>query len=361
MTRAIRQGLAKFSAFSGAANAKRFCRHLRGSRSPFGCLLGLVAGLMSTTSQATESGASLFIPGGRGPGAGIVPPAGFYFADEFFAYSGQFNGGRQIQIGGAVLANVQTEVRADFVSGTWIMPLEILGGRVGIGASVPFGASRVSAGALIAAPTLGTVAGFSQRDAAFVFGDPVVAGLIGWDSGNFHWSVGSLLSIPAGGYHENQLSNLAFNRWIGDAYAALTWLYPELGLDLSGSVGFEFNGENPATDYRSGNAFHFDTSVSKSLSKELSVGVLASYYNQVTGDSGLGNQIGPFKGRVTAVGATVGYNFSIAGTPASARIKVLREINVENRSQGMIALFSIGFPLGKAYMPQTARSLTAKN
>ena len=63
-------------------------------------------------------------------------------------------------------------------------------------------------------------------------------------------------------------------------------------------------------------------------------------------DGGAGNRIGPFKGRVTAVGATAGYDFSVAGTPVPARIKVLREVDVENRPQGTIGLFSVGFPSG---------------
>ena len=90
-------------------------------------------------TQATEGGASLFIPGGHGPGAGIVPPPGFYFANEFFTYSGEISGGRRIQIGGAVLADVQTELRADFASATWVTPLDILGGRVAFGLILPFG------------------------------------------------------------------------------------------------------------------------------------------------------------------------------------------------------------------------------
>src|SRR4051812_35358734 len=92
--------------------------------------LGIAIGFVAGAAQATEGGASLFIPGGHGPGAGIVPPPGFYFANDFFAYSGELSGGRRIQIGGTVLADVQTEVRADFLTATWITPLEILGGRV---------------------------------------------------------------------------------------------------------------------------------------------------------------------------------------------------------------------------------------
>lgn len=66
----------------------------------------------------------------------------------------------------------------------------------------------------------------------------------------------------------------------------------------------------------------------------------------MTGDGGEGNRIGPFKGRTAAVGATAGYNFTVAGTPVSARIKVLREVDVENRPQGTIGLFTVAFPLG---------------
>ncbi|KLK90860.1 phenol degradation protein meta [Microvirga vignae] len=322
--------------------------------------LGFLVDLVTGAAQATEGGASLFIPGGHGPGAGIVPPPGFYFANDFFAYSGELTGGRRIQIGGAVLADVQTEVRADFLTATWVTPLEILGGRTAIGISLPFGVPRVSAGVLIEAPRVGRTFAFSQRDDSFVLGDPVAAALIGWDAGKFHWQAGTTVSIPAGGYEEGELSNLAFNRWIGDVYAALTWLDPELGLDLSGAVGFEFNGENPDTDYRSGNAFHIDVSISKNLTKEFSVGLLAGYYDQVSSDTGAGNRIGPFKGRVTAVGATAGYDFTVAGTPVSARIKVLREVDVENRPQGTIGLFTVGFPLGAPTAPAPMRPVTAK-
>jgi hypothetical protein len=322
--------------------------------------LGLSGAILAGAAQATEGGASLYIPGNRGPGAGIVPPPGFYFSNDAFAYSGEISGGRNIQIGGAVLANVRTEVRADFLTATWVTPLDVLGGRMAFGVSLPFGVPRVSAGVLIEAPRLGRTFAFSQRDASFVFGDPVAAGILGWDAGNFHWSVGAAVSVPAGGYEAGELSNLAFNRWIGDVYAAVTWLDPQLGLDISGAVGFEFNSENPDTNYRSGNAFHVDLAIEKNLTKEFSVGLLAGYYDQVSGDGGSGNRIGPFKGRVTAVGATAGYNFTLGGTPVSTRIKVLREVDVENRAQGTIGLLTVAFPLGGQTAPAAERPVTAK-
>jgi hypothetical protein len=306
-------------------------------------LLGSLAGL---PVQATEGGASLYVPGLRGPLAGVVPPPGFYFNNDAYYYYGELPGARQLQIGGAVVSNVKQRAYVDFVTPIWVTPLEVLGGNLAFSVSLPFGAPYVSAGAVILAPRLGRAFGFKQRDQDFNFGDPVVSSFIGWHSGNFHWQAGVSVSIPAGGYEPGELSNVALNRPIGDIYGALTWLDPALGLDVSGTVGFEINGENDDTDYDSGNAIHGDIAISKNLTMELSVGVLASHYQQVTGDGGEGNRVGPNKGRVTAVGGTIGYNFTVGQTPVSTRFKVLREVETDDRFRGTIGLFTVSFPLG---------------
>jgi len=295
---------------------------------------------------ATESGASLYVPGIRGPGAGIVPPPGFYFENDIYSYSGRLSASRQTQIGGAVLANVKVEARVDFATPTWVTPIEIFGGNLGFALTLPFGQPRVSAGALIAAPRLGRAIGGTLRDSDFLFGDPILTSFVGWHAGNFHWQVGGAVNIPSGTYQDGSLSNLSFNRWIGDVYLAATWLDPKIGLDISGSVGFEINGKNDDTDYKSGNAVHADVAISQYFSKEFSVGALFAHYQQLTGDSGAGASLGPYKGRTTAVGGTVAYTFAVAGTPVTARLKVLREVSVDNRPQGTIALFGVAFPLG---------------
>lgn len=134
----------------------------------------------------------------------------------------------------------------------------------------------------------------------------------------------------------------------------MTYLDPELGLDISAAGGFEINGVNEATDYHSGNALHFDISISKYLTKELSVGVLAGHYQQISSDGGEGARSGAFKGRVTGIGGTVAYTFMVGQTSVSTRLKVLREIDVENRPQGTVALFTVAFPIGGQAPPQEA-------
>ena len=221
-------------------------------------VLAVLSGLLARPSSATEGGASLYIPGLRGPLAGFVPPPGFYFQNDFYAYYGELGGGTSTQIGGAVVARIKVQAQIDFATPTWVTPVEILGGNLAFAVTIPFGVPRVSAGALIEAPRFGRTFGFKLRDADLNFGDPVVSSFIGWHSGKFHWSTGIAVNIPGGAYAEGQLSNVALNRPIGDIFGAFTYLDPETGLDISGATGFEINGTNEATDYRSGNALHAD-------------------------------------------------------------------------------------------------------
>lgn len=306
--------------------------------------VGLTASISGTS--ATEGGASLYLPGFHGPMAGFLPPPGFYFETDLYTYSGRTSARIRTQFGGAVLGNVRVEARAGFLTPTWVLPVEVLGGNLAIGASLPMGLPRVSAGVVVSSPRLGRTIGVSERDATFNIGDPIVSAVLGWHAGKLHWATSAAVSIPAGAYQEGELSNLAFNRWIGDFSASLTYLDPELGLDISTTLGFEVNGRNSATDYKSGNAFHADLAITKNLTKEWSVGLLLGHYQQVSSDSGGGALVGPHKGRVTAVGGSIGYNFEVGGVPISARLKVMREIEVANRAQGTMGLLSIAFPLG---------------
>jgi hypothetical protein len=56
-------------------------------------------------------------------------------------------------------------------------------------------------------------------------------------------------------------------------------------------------------------------------------------------------RLGPYKGWVTAVGGTVGFTLTVGHTPISTRLKVLREVEVENRFQGTIGFVQVSFPL----------------
>ena len=46
-----------------------------------------------------------------------------------------------------MLGNVEVEARINFITPTWVTPVEIFGGNLGFAVALPFGTPRVSAGA----------------------------------------------------------------------------------------------------------------------------------------------------------------------------------------------------------------------
>jgi len=61
--------------------------------------------------------------------------------------------------------------------------------------------------------------------------------------------------------------------------------------------------------------------VSKAFSPAFSAGLTGYHYEQISGDSGAGANLGPFKGKVSAIGLTAAYTFQMGQRPASLRIK----------------------------------------
>jgi len=84
----------------------------------------------------------------------------------------------------------------------------------------------------------------------------------------------------------------------------------------------------------------------RSATPQFSAGVQAYHFQQVTGDSGAGATLGAFEGRVSGVGATAAYNFTIGHTPVTARARVFQEFDAVNRlSDGTAVMFSLTFPI----------------
>ncbi|SDR64336.1 Uncharacterized conserved protein [Rhizobiales bacterium GAS113] len=285
-----------------------------------GALVAILArGAPLKVAQAAENAGNWYLLGLRGPGAGITPPPGLYFENDFVIYKGSAGFGVTYPLNGRFAAGLKGKAYAEFGTGLWVTPLEVLGGRAGVTVTVPYWGPEATVRAAAFAPTLGRVIGVGVSDSASFFGDPVVGSFIGWEYGKLHWQLGTAVNMPWGYYDRIGFANISLHRWRADTYASITWLDPELGIDLSTSVGVTFNGVNHFTDYHTGDEFHIDASASKYLTKDFSVGLLGYYYQQITGDSGQGAALGAFEGRVAGLGATASYTFHIGEYPISTR------------------------------------------
>lgn len=303
----------------------------------------LSAILVPCTVRAAEGGAGFYLLGSKGPAAAITPPPGVFFSNDVYFYSGDLGGGKALPAGGRLSVGVEGRAVIDVPTVLWVLPEDVVGGHLGLSASVPFGWKETSADVTLAGPRGGTASG-NVTDPVFTVGDPVLGGLLGWEAGNFHWQTSLLVNVPIGDYQKGEISNIAFHHWGADVSGGLTWLDPSIGLDLSGVIGMTFNAENPTTDYRTGNEFHFEWAAVQHFSKTFDAGLVGYYYDQVTGDSGDGARSG-FKGRVAAIGATIGWNFKAGEVPVSARIKYFHEFSVENRARGDAVFLTLSVPL----------------
>jgi hypothetical protein len=308
-----------------------------------GVVVALGAG--AHQAQASEGGTSLYLLGTGGPGNAVMPPLrGVFFDNQVYYYKGGASRGRQFTVGGNVVAGLDATILADFATVLWVPTTDLGGVTVALGAVLPFGEPDVTVDALITGPR-GNQIGGSVSDSAFVVGDPILTGMLGWKTGEVHFQASTMLNVPIGDYRKDELANLAFHRWALDSSFAVSWRDPKSGWDVSGKAGLTLNGENSHTDYKTGTEMHLEAAVEKTLSPKWSAGLQAYYFKQVSGDSGPGAKLGPFQGEVSGVGATAAYNFKIGQMPATLRARAFTEFNATNRLEGDSFWLGLSVPL----------------
>lgn len=306
----------------------------------------VIVALHGGPAQAAEGASSFYLLGSKNAQAGVIPPPGVYVQNDDYFYTGDAGGSGAFQIGD-VTVEAGFEVEADayykLLTPLMVTPLTVLGGNFGFGMIVPVGYKDISAAANLSAGELAARRTFSDDELAF--GDPVLSTFVGWHRGAWHWNVGALVNIPIGQWQEGALANIGFNRWGLDLSASVTWLDPQIGLDLSAAAGFTFHAENDITDYNTGNEFHLEFAAVQNLTEQLGIGVVGYYYEQISADRGGPPVLGAFKGEVSAIGPFVSYNFQIGETPVATKLRWYHEFDAKNRLEGDAAFFTLTVPV----------------
>lgn len=322
---------------------QRSAHRRRAGRALRSAALGVLFALGSAGAVAAAEGAAgFYLLGSKGPYAGVLPAPGTYINNDLYYYTGSVSASRDLAFGAEIVADAEATAWIDVFTGMWVLPDEVLGGTLALSVSLPLGSQSIDARASVP----GTGLGAALDDDIVTMGDPVLGATLGWNAGNLHWTTGAMLNVPVGDYHEGDLANIAFHRWGLDLNGALTWFDPASGWEVSGALGVTFNGENPETDYTTGTELHFEAALTKTFSPAVSAGIVGYHYEQLTGDSGDGATLGDFKGRVSALGATLGYNFQMGDTPVSMRVKLFEEFDARNRLEGTAAFVTFTVPVG---------------
>jgi hypothetical protein len=316
--------------------------------------------LFTPVAHADEGGASIYLLGSGAPNAAVLPPLpGVYLDNSIYIYDGRAGGEKDFDLNGRVVADVKGTIAADFVTLLWVPSTNVVGGTLALGAAMPFGAVAVDARAVLTGP-LGRTLDVPRHDSTLVVGDPIATASLGWKAGKTHITASTMVNVPVGNYNEGALADLAFHRWAIDASLAVSWHDVEKGWDVSGKAGITFNGRNHATDYDSGNDLHIELSAEKTLDPRFSAGVFGYQFVQISGDSGPGATLGPFKGKVTGLGATMAYNTVMGRSPATFRLRVAQEFWNENRLKGTAVMLSFSLPLSMKMPPQMPSPAAAR-
>lgn len=307
-------------------------------------MTAVAIGLMgfSSQTQATESGASLYLIGSGGPGTAIMPPfEGVYLDKMIWVYDGDARADREFPINSNIALGLDLTAVAEFPTVLAVPSTDVLGGTLAIGLTVPFGAPMIDANALLTRPG-GPALTASVHDSALTTGDPVGTVMLGWADGDVHVQLSSMVSVPIGHYREGQLANLSLHRWAVDGSIAVSWHDAESGWDISAKSGYTWNGHNNDSGYDSGDEMHVEAAVEKAFSPAFSLGLQGAWAKQVTADDG---PLGPFKGEVVAVGVTAATTVMMGGKPGTFRGRFMKEVDATNRLKGATFWLDFAIPL----------------
>ena len=205
-------------------------------------LLATVAGCLSldpgSKANAAEYGFSTYGVGQNSFGAGVTPPPGTYVTEAVGVYTA--NIGRSITFGDPAVtigagAHVRFETAA--INGLYVFDHKVLGGNLGISATVPVGFMSLDA----------TVGPISRSIAGGGLGDIVSKIQLGWQHGEFSQTIYVQAVAPTGRYETGFNPIIGLHRPGIDTGWAFTWANKATNLQLNGALGVTFNFENTAT------------------------------------------------------------------------------------------------------------------
>ncbi|MDX9715430.1 MAG: transporter [Dissulfurispiraceae bacterium] len=265
-------------------------------------------------SFATESGGGAYPLGAEDFMSGAVPPPGTYFINYFLYYHGtKFRDGD----GNRIIPDFDLKGTANVFRLIHITKHQILGANWGMHVFLPFKNVNV------------TMNGRHESKAGLgdIIVDPI---LLSWHSKNWHFAAGLDIYLPTGDYDKNSMANPGRNYWTFEPIIGATYT-SDNGWDVSAKLMYDFNTKNTATDYLSGQEFHFDYTIGKKMGA-WSLGLGGYYYRQVTDDRQYGVKVGTDgnKGQVFAFGPQVKYDYK----NMSFILKYQTETLVENKPDG---------------------------
>ena len=306
---------------------------------------------IATRSFADEGGVSFWVPGFVASLAATPQVPGFSFANIVYfsqvsaggnvAFAKQVAAGNiNVNFNGNLDANVHGSAQPLYLAiPGYTFATPVLGGQAAVILGIPYGRLQSSVDATITGNLglggPGFAVGRSLTESITGFGDLVPEALLRWNFGVNNFMTYITGNLTTGRYDPTRIANLGIGHNAIDAGGAYTYLNEKTGFEFSATLGFTYNFKNEHTQYQNGVNMHLDLGASQFLTKQWQVGLVGYLYDQLSCDTGLGNRVGCFEGRVAGIGPQVGYIFPISKEwQGYINVKGYGEFAAQNRPDG---------------------------
>ncbi len=303
------------------------------------CGMALLVTLMAIVAVpvrclADEGGVSFWLPGLFGSLAALPAEPGLSFASIYYHSTVDANGGRNFVLGGGVTGGLNAHADLAFFGPSYTFETPVLGAQLSVSLLGLGGRPYASVNATLTGPRARTLSG-GLSDEVTEFGDMIPQVALKWHLGVSNFMTYVTGDIPVGAYNVDRLANVGLGHGAMDAGGGYTYFDPTTGHEFSAVLGFTYNFENNAASYQNGVDMHLDWGASQFLSKQLLVGLVGYFFNQISPDTGSGATLGSFESRVGGIGPQIGFIFPIGGElQGYINLKGYKEFAAQNRPSG---------------------------
>ena len=284
-------------------------------------------------AMADQGGISFWLPGLFGSLVALPGEPGWSVASLYIHTSVAASAGRDIILNGRIVAGLSGTANIAGIGPTYTFETPVLGGQAALSLLGIGGRSDASISASLTGPRGNTISG-SLSDSDAGIGDLFPQGSLKWNLGVHNLMTYVTGDIPVGKYNSTRLANLGLGHGAIDGGGGYTYFDPSTGHEFSAATGITYNFTNQALNYQNGIDFHLDWGASQFLSKEMFVGAVGYFFNQMTGDSGPGAALGDFQSRVAGIGPQIGYLVPVGGMQGFIGLKGYKEFGAQNRAPG---------------------------
>jgi hypothetical protein len=296
-------------------------------------------------SLADEDGVSFWVPGFFGSLAATPQQPGWSLASIYYhtdvSASGNAAVAREIIIGQfnpkinvSVNANVRAVADLGFVIPSYVFATPFLGGQASASLVMAYGNNNTSLNATATTSPIPFTKSIALQQDTMGLADLIPQFAVRWNAGVNNYMAYLTGDIPVGKYSSSNLANIGLGHAVIDGGLGYTYFDPKTGHEFSAVFGLTGNFENHSTGYTSGIDSHLDWGASQFLSKQVQVGLVGYFYEQLTPDSGCAPALCPFKSRVMGIGPQIGYIFPVAGMQGYVNLKGYGEFDHDNRPDG---------------------------